>query len=97
MLFHSISYLFTYTHSLTLLTHSFKLTDSLTHLYTHSLILWRLCVSASFAWQPWDNVRRQGVGQMSWHPSGGSPVSLGYRCFIAKKSDIRPGVPPVSL
>ena len=96
-------------------------------------------VSASFAWQAWDNVHRQGVGCTPWRPSGVPPVSLGLRRFcvagvgqcasargrmyalaslrcpsgvpwsppllrgrrgtmcIAKGSDVRPGVPPVSL
>ena len=57
-------------------------------------------VSASFAWQAWDNVHCQGVGCTPWRP-------LGLRLFCvagvgqcalqrAKGSDVRPGVPWVS-
>ena len=61
-------------------------------------------VSASFAWQAWDNVHCQGVGCTPWRPlyalaSLGSPSFLrgrrGTMC-IAKGSDVRPGVPWVS-
>ena len=60
--------------------------------------LWRPWVSASFAWQAWDNVHCQGVGCTPWRPSGvpGSPPLLrgrrGTMC-IAKGLDVRPGVP----
>ena len=60
-------------------------------------------VSASFAWQAWDNVHCQGVGCTPWRPlalaSLGSPLLLrgrrGTMC-IAKGLDVRPGVPWVS-
>ena len=59
-------------------------------------------VSAAFAWQAWHNVHCQGVGCTPWRPSGvpWSPPFLrgrrGTTC-TAKGSDVRPGVPPVSL
>ena len=63
---------------------------------------WRPWVSASFAWQAWDNARCQGVGCTPWRPSGvpGSPPLLRGRrgtICIAKGSDVRPGVPLASL
>ena len=58
--------------------------------------------SAAFAWQAWDNAECQGVGCTPWRPSGvpWAPLLLrgrrGAMC-TAKGSDVRPGVPPVSL
>ena len=63
---------------------------------------WRPWVSASFAWQAWDNVRCQGVGCTPRGSAGvpGSPPLLrgrrGTMC-TAKGSDVRPGVPLASL
>ena len=63
---------------------------------------WRPWVSASFAWQAWDNVHCQGVGCTPRGSAGvpGSPPLLrgrrGTMC-IAKGSDVRPGVPLASL
>ena len=63
---------------------------------------WRPWVSASFAWQAWDNVHCQGVGCTPRGSTGvpGSPPLLrgrrGAMC-IAKGSDVRPGVPLASL
>ena len=63
---------------------------------------WRPLVSASFAWQAWDNVHCQGVGctprgsaGVPWSP----PLLRGRRgtMCIAKGSDVRPGVPLASL
>ena len=63
---------------------------------------WRPLVSASFAWQAWDNVYCQGVGctprgsaGVPWSP----PLLRGRRgtMCIAKGSDVRPGVPLASL
>ena len=59
-------------------------------------------VSAAFAWQAWDNVHCQGVGCTPWRPSGvpwSPPLLRGRRGTMctAKGSDVRPGVPPVSL
>ena len=59
-------------------------------------------VSASFAWQAWDNVHCQGVRCTPWRPSGvpwSPPLLRGRRgtTCTAKGSDVRPGVPPVSL
>ena len=53
-------------------------------------------------WQAWENVECQGVGCTPWRPSGvpWSPLLLrgrrGTMCTV-KGSDVRPGVPPVSL
>ena len=64
--------------------------------------LWCPLGSAAFAWQAWDNVHCQGVGCTSWRPSGvpWAPLLLrgerGTMC-TAKGSDVRPGVPLVSL
>ena len=64
--------------------------------------LWRPWVSASFAWQAWDNLHCQGVGCTPWRPSGvpGSPPLLrgrrGTMC-TAKGLDVRAGVPLASL
>ena len=55
-------------------------------------------VSASFAWQAWDNVRCQGVGCTPWRPLGLRLLLRGRRgtmCAI-KGSDVCPGVPWVS-
>ena len=63
---------------------------------------WRPWVSASFAWQAWDNVHCQGVGCTPRGSAGvpGSPPLLrgrrGTMC-TAKGSDVRPGVPLASL
>ena len=63
---------------------------------------WRPWVSASFAWQAWDNVHCQGVGCTPWVSAGvpGSPPLLrgrrGTMC-TAKGLDVRPGVPLASL
>ena len=63
---------------------------------------WRPWVSASFAWQAWDNVHCQGVGCTHRGSAGvpGSPPLLrgrrGTMC-TAKGSDVRPGVPLASL
>ena len=63
---------------------------------------WRPWVSASFAWQAWDNVRCQGVGCTARGSAGvpGSPLLLrgrrGTMCAV-KGSDVRPGVPLASL
>ena len=63
---------------------------------------WRPWVSASFAWQAWDNVHCQGVGCSPWGSAGvlGSPPLLrgrrGTMC-TAKGLDVRPGVPLASL
>ena len=63
---------------------------------------WRPWVSASFAWQAWDNVHCQGVGCTPWGSAGvpGYPPLLrgrrGTMC-TAKGSDVRPGVPLASL
>ena len=59
-------------------------------------------VSAAFAWQAWDNVHCQGVGCTPWRPSGvpwSPPLLRGRRGTMctAKGSDVRSGVPPVSL
>ena len=63
---------------------------------------WHPWVSASFAWQAWDNVHCQGIGCTS-RGSAGVPGSLsllrarrGTMC-TAKGSDVRPGVPLASL
>ena len=58
--------------------------------------------SAAFAWQAWDNVHCQGVGCTPWRPSGvpWAPLLLRHRrgtMCTAKGSDVRPGVPLVSL
>ena len=59
-------------------------------------------VSASFAWQAWDNVHCQGVGCTRRGSAGvpGSPPLLrgrrGTMCTV-KGSDVRPGVPLASL
>ena len=63
---------------------------------------WRPWVSASFAWQAWDNVHCQGVGCTPRGSAGvpGSPPLLRGRrrtMCIAKGSDARPGVPLASL
>ena len=62
---------------------------------------WRPWVSASFAWQAWDNVHCQGVGCTPRGSAGvpGSPPLLRGRYGIstAKGSDVRPGVPLASL
>ena len=55
-----------------------------------------------FAWHAWDNVHCQGVGCTPWRPSGvpwSPPLLRGMRgtMSIAKGSDVRPGVPLVSL
>ena len=97
---HSLAHSLTHSHSPSLtLTHphSPSLTHSLTHPHspTHSL-------THAFAWQAWDNVHCQGVGCTPWRPSGvpWAPLLLrgrrGTMC-TAKGSDVRPGVPPVSL
>ena len=63
---------------------------------------WRPWVSASFAWQAWDNVHCQGVGCTPRGSAGvpGSPPLLrgrrGTMCTV-KGSDVRPGVPLASL
>ena len=63
---------------------------------------WHPWVSASFAWQAWDNVHCQGVGCTPRGSAGvpGSPPLLrgrrGTMC-TAKGSDVRPGVPLASL
>ena len=63
---------------------------------------WRPWVSASFAWQAWDNVHCQGVGCTLWGSAGvpGSPPLLrgrrGTMCIV-KGSDVRPGVPLASV
>ena len=113
---HPLTHLHTHSlnHSLTQsLTHSLhSLTPSLTHSLTlthsHSLMClrgctpWRPLVSASFAWQAWDNVHCQGVGCTPRGSAGvpGSPPLLrgrrGTMC-TAKRSDVRPGVPLASL
>ena len=64
--------------------------------------VWRPWVSASFAWQAWDNVRCQGVGCTPWGScgvAGSSPLLRGRRGTMctAKGSDVRPGVPLASL
>ena len=90
---HSLTHSFTHslTHSLTpSLIHS--LTHSFTHSFTHSLT----------SWQAWDNVHCQGVGCTPRGSAGvpGSPPLLrgrrGTMCTV-KGSDVRPGVPLVSL
>ena len=56
-------------------------------------------VSASFAWQVWDNVHCQGVGCTPWHPLGlrlFCVAGVGHSMCIATGSDVRPGVPWVS-
>ena len=63
---------------------------------------WRPWVSASFAWQAWDNVHCQGVGCTPRGSAGvpGSPPLLRGRrrtMCAAKGSDVRPGVPLASL
>ena len=63
---------------------------------------WRPWVSASFAWQAWDNVRCQGVGctpRGSAGVPGSPPLLRGRRGTMcpAKGSDVRPGVPLASL
>ena len=52
-------------------------------------------VSASFAWQAWDNVHCQGVGCTPWRPLGLRLFCVAGVC-AAKGSDVRPGVPWVS-
>ena len=56
-------------------------------------------VSASFAWQAWHNVHCQGVGCTPWRPVGSPPFLRGRRGTMctAKGSDVRPGVPWVSV
>ena len=74
--------------------HSLSL--SLSHSLTHSL------THVAGMWQAWENVECQGVGCTPWRPSGvpWSPLLLrgrrGTMCTV-KGSDVRPGVPPVSL
>ena len=63
---------------------------------------WRPWVSASFAWQAWDNVHCQGVGctpRVSAGVPGSPPLLRGRRGTMctAKGSDVRPGVPLASL
>ena len=63
---------------------------------------WRPWVSASFAWQAWDNVHCQGVGctpRGSAGVPGSPPLLRGRRGTIctAKGSDVRAGVPLASL
>ena len=58
---------------------------------------WRPWVSASFAWQAWDNVHCQGVGctpRGSAAVPGSPPLLRGRRGTMctAKGSDVRPGV-----
>ena len=65
-------------------------------------------VSASFAWQAWDNVHCQGVGCTPWRPLGlrlfcvagvgqcAFCVAGMGQCALPKGSDVRPGVPWVS-
>ena len=55
-------------------------------------------VSASFAWQTWDNVHCQGVGCTPLASLGSPPLLRGRRgtMCIAKGSDVRPGVPWLS-
>ena len=70
-------------------------------MYALASLRWPL-VSAAFAWQAWDNVHCQGVGCTPWRPSGvpwSPPLLRGRRGTMctAKGSDVRPGVPPVSL
>ena len=61
---------------------------------------WRPWVSASFAWQAWDNVHCQGVGCTARGSAGvpGSPPLLrgrrGTMCIV-KGSDVRFGSPPL--
>ena len=59
-------------------------------------------VALAFAWQARRLVHCQGVGCTPWHPSGvlwSPPLLRGRRgaWCIPKGSDVRPGVPPVSL
>ena len=63
---------------------------------------WRPWVSASFAWQAWDNVHCQGVGCTPRGSAGvprSPPLLRGRRgaMCIVKGSDVRPGVPLASL
>ena len=52
-------------------------------------------VSASFAWQAWDNVHCQGVGCTPWRPLGLRLFCVAGvgQCALPRGSDVRPGVP----
>ena len=93
---HSLSLSLSLTHTHThprALTHS--LTRSLAHSHAHSL-------TRSLAHSLTRSLTHslQGVGCTPWRPSGvpwSPPLLRGRRGTTAKGSDVRPGVPPVSL
>ena len=107
---HTLTHTLTFTHSHSL-THSLAFLFCVAGVAQRALPRGRMyalaslrcpLVSAAFAWQAWHNVHCQGVGCTPWRPSGvpwSPPLLRGRRgtTCTAKGSDVRPGVPPVSL